>query len=63
MTEGLRDEMFDLIAALKDRFLEAADVYVAGNLFLYYVEGDRRAVVCPDVFLAKGVPKQPKRRR
>ncbi|HKH46143.1 MAG TPA: Uma2 family endonuclease [Thermoanaerobaculia bacterium] len=61
-TEFHRDEMFDLIAALKDQFLEIADVYVAGNLFLYYVEGDRRAVVCPDVFLVKGVPKQPKRR-
>lgn len=54
-TEFHRDEMLDLIAALKDRFLEAADVYMAGNLFLYYVEGDRRAVVCPDVFQARRV--------
>lgn len=60
-TELHRDEMFNLIAVLKDRFREAAGIYVAGNLFLYYVEGDRRAVVCPDVFLVQGVPKHQRR--
>ena len=33
-----------------------ADVYVAGNLFLYYEQGNREAVVAPDVFVVRGVP-------
>jgi len=53
-------EMLDLIAALKRRYQDVADVYVAGNLFLYYVQGDPRSVVAPDVFLVKGVPKGPR---
>lgn len=52
-----RAEMMYLIQALDDRYLETPDVYVAGNLFLYYARGDRKAVVAPDVFLVKGVPK------
>jgi len=52
-----RDEMMYLIQALDDRYRETPDVYVAGNLFLYYVQGDRKAVVAPDVLLVKGVPK------
>jgi len=60
-TDFHRKEMTDLINALDDRYREKADVYVAGNLFLYYVPGDRRAVVCPDVFLVKGVPKKQRR--
>lgn len=56
-TDVHRREMFDLIGALDDRFRDDPDVYVAGNLFLYYVEGDPRKVVAPDVFVVKGVPK------
>ncbi len=56
-----RDEIVDLIAALQDRYQEAAEVYVAGNLFLYYQKGDPRAVVCPDVFLVRGVEKRKRR--
>lgn len=52
-----RDEMVYLIQALDGRYRETPDVYVAGNLFLYYVPGDRKAVVAPDVFLVKGVSK------
>jgi Uma2 family endonuclease len=52
-----RKEILDLIAALERRYRDAPDVYVAGNLFLYYRQGDPRAVVAPDVFLARGVPK------
>lgn len=52
-----RDEMMYLIQALDDRYRETPDIYVAGNLFLYYVPGDRKAVVAPDLFLVKGVSK------
>ena len=56
------EEFLELLAILKDRYRDAADVYVGGNMFLYYVEGDPRSVVCPDVFVVFGVPKRPARR-
>ncbi|HWN40835.1 MAG TPA: Uma2 family endonuclease [Thermoanaerobaculia bacterium] len=51
-------EMFYLIQALRDRYQNVPDVYVAGNLLLYYVRGDRKACLAPDVFVVKGVPKR-----
>ncbi len=56
-TDLHRDEMFDLIEGLALRYLNVPDIYVSGNLFFYYVQGDPRAVVAPDVFLVRGVPK------
>jgi Uma2 family endonuclease len=52
-----RREMIDLITGLEDHLRDRPDVYVAGNLFLYYQKGDPRAVVAPDVFVVFGVPK------
>jgi hypothetical protein len=37
------------------------NIYVAGNLFLYYQEGDPTRVVAPDVFVVKGVPRHDRR--
>ena len=44
------------IDALRAYFQGRDDVYVAGDLFLYYEEGNPRAVVAPDVFVVLGVP-------
>lgn len=52
-----RDVMVDLIHALKTRYSGEPDVYVAGNLLLYYVEGNPRASVSPDVLVTWGIPK------
>jgi Uma2 family endonuclease len=52
------EEMFYLIQALRDRYQDMPDVYVAGDLLLYYVRGDRKACLAPDVFVVKGVPKR-----
>jgi Uma2 family endonuclease len=52
-----RKEMTYLIDSLGQRFAREADIYVAGNLFLYFKQGDPRAVVAPDVFVVKGVAK------
>jgi len=52
-----RKEMLDLIAALDRRYQDTPDVYVAGNMFLYFRQGDPRSVVAPDVFLVRGIPK------
>ncbi len=60
-TDLHRDEMFDLIARLQGRYADAPDVYVSGNLLLYYQEGDPRAAVAPDVFVVQGVPKGQRR--
>ncbi len=51
-----RQEIVDLMEALRRRYRGAPDVYVAANLFLYYRQGDPRSVVAPDVFLVRGVP-------
>ncbi len=39
-TDGHRDLMLDLIAATRHHFRDVPDVYVSGNLFVYFVEGD-----------------------
>jgi len=49
--------MYDLIFGLKEWYEEVSDVWVAGNLFLYYEKGNPRARVAPDLLLAKGVKK------
>jgi Uma2 family endonuclease len=59
-TDLHREEMYDLIHALKRRYQDVPDVYVTGNLFFYYVQGDPRSVVAPDVFLVRGVEKRPR---
>jgi Uma2 family endonuclease len=53
----------DLRFALVRRYADVPDVYVWGNLFLYYREGDPKACVCPDVFLIRGVGKRTDNRR
>ncbi|HEX2223937.1 MAG TPA: Uma2 family endonuclease [Thermoanaerobaculia bacterium] len=50
-----RSEMMYAIEALQEHFLDVPDVYVSGNLLLYYVEGDPRRSISPDVLVAKGV--------
>jgi Uma2 family endonuclease len=51
-----RLNLTDSIAMLEDWFAGRNDVYVSGNMLLYYVEGDPRRHVSPDVFVVLGVP-------
>jgi Uma2 family endonuclease len=53
---------FDTAWCLGMRFAEDPEVYVWGNLLLYYEEGNPDARVCPDLFLVTGVSKSPPRR-
>jgi Uma2 family endonuclease len=53
-----RDDMVDLIQMLKDHFADLSDVYISGNLLMFYVEGDRRKHISPDVFVVRGVEKK-----
>jgi Uma2 family endonuclease len=50
--------MILLREALQDYFAPEPLVYVASDLFWYYVEGDPRQNKCPDVMVIKGVGKQ-----
>lgn len=60
-TDKHRDLMFALIAALQNHFADEPDVYVSGNLLLYYIEGDPTKCVAPDVFVVRGVAKHERR--
>lgn len=42
--------------ALRHYYRGRRDVYVSGNLLLYYEEGNLRATVAPDVFVVIGAP-------
>jgi Uma2 family endonuclease len=54
-TDIHRDIMVDLIDTLKFRYANDPDVYVSGNLLMYYVRGTKRKHVSPDVFVVKGI--------
>lgn len=56
-TELHFEELVYVWQALKERFESEPDVFVGANLFLYYQKGVPSAVVAPDGFVVKGVPK------
>lgn len=45
------------VEALSVYFRDRRDVYVSGNMFIYYEPGNPRAVVAPDVFVVIGADK------
>lgn len=59
-TDDHRDLLFELIFALRN-WLRERTAYVAGNLFVYYEQGQPTAVVAPDVFVVFDVPQQQRR--
>lgn len=48
-------------SALRLYFQNRSDVYVAGNLFIYYEEGRPESVVAPDTFVVFGVENRDRR--
>ena len=46
------------VEALDIYFQHRADVYVSGNMFIYYEEGNPEAVIAPDVFVVFGTAKR-----
>jgi Uma2 family endonuclease len=60
-TDAHRREILAIIAMLEQFFAEQANVYISGNLMFYYEQGNPSAVVSPDVFVVKGVPKSLRR--
>src|SRR5688572_10512059 len=54
-----------LLEMLEVWFAEQKRVFVAGNMFVYYEEGNPRRHVSPDIFVVRGIRKvtDPQRRR
>jgi Uma2 family endonuclease len=60
-TDVHRDLMVDLIEALKIHFQDDPNVYVSGNILLYYEEGKTNKSISPDVLFVRGIPKGQRR--
>jgi Uma2 family endonuclease len=60
-SDPARDYLVYGVEALKGFFQGRLNVYVSGNMWLSYKEGDPSAVVCPDVFVVFGVENRPRR--
>ena len=54
--------MLALIGTLRQHFHQRSDVYVIGNIFLYYEEGHPESRRSPDVMVVKGVDPHKDRR-
>jgi len=50
-----------IISLLETYFRHRSDVYVGGDMFVYYEEGDPRRCFAPDVFVAFGVSNEERR--
>ena len=55
------DEIFRMRQILRAYFAEMLDVYVSGNLMMYYEEGMPSKAVSPDMLVAFGVGKKARR--
>lgn len=53
-----REPLIYAVESLRIHFRQRKDVYVSGNMFLYYEEGNPKAVVAPDVFVVIGTSNQ-----
>ena len=60
-TDTHRDLITDCIQTLKQHYREEPDVYVSGNLLVYYEPYPNPRAVAPDVFVVRGVSKKPRR--
>ena len=54
-------QILDLRFSLSRYFRDDPQVYVAADLLFYYVEGEPKEFVVPDVFVVRGVPKGERR--
>ncbi|HEY8461317.1 MAG TPA: Uma2 family endonuclease [Blastocatellia bacterium] len=60
-TDVHRQLLSDLVFTLETFFQKQPDVYVSGNLLIYYVEGNPKKRIAPDVFVARGIKKRRRR--
>ena len=50
-----------LLQVLDTHFAQKPEVYVSGDILMYYVEGDPRKSIAPDVLVSFGLGKKPRR--
>ncbi|MEL6136330.1 MAG: Uma2 family endonuclease [Cyanobacteria bacterium J06628_6] len=60
-SDPTRDYLLYSVEALRLYFRGRSNVYVSGNLFIYYEEGNPKAVLAPDVFVIFGVSNRKRR--
>lgn len=60
-TDAHRDDLAEIIFTLQRFFDHRSDVYVSGNLFLYYEKGNPQACKAPDIFVVFGVANEQRR--
>lgn len=60
-TDIHRKLLTDLVFTLENHFRAEPEIYVSGNLQVYYVEGNPAKCVAPDVFVVRGVSKGQRR--
>lgn len=59
--DAQRQYLLDCVQILGIYFQNRQDVYVSGNLFIYYEQGNPESVVAPDTFVVFGVPNHQRR--
>ena len=57
-TDKHRDLMFYFVGALMTHFADRRDVYVSGNNFVFYEEGDPAKRISPDCYVVFGIPQR-----
>lgn len=60
-SDPARDYLIYAVEPLDIHFQKRQDIYVSGNLFIYYEEGKPDCVVSPDAFVVFGVEKRKRR--
>ncbi len=61
-TDAHLNEMVSLLDGLKEHFRDDPQVYVTGNIFLYYFdEAGERQSASPDIFVVRGIEKKSRR--
>ncbi|WP_008318383.1 Uma2 family endonuclease [Leptolyngbya sp. PCC 6406] len=60
-SDATRDYLLYCVEVLRLYFKGRSNVYVSGNLFVYYEEGNPKAAISPDVFVIFGVSNRKRR--
>jgi Putative restriction endonuclease len=60
-SDPTRDYLVYSVEVLRQHFSSRRNIYVSGNLFIYYQEGEPKKVFSPDVFVILGVSQRKRR--
>lgn len=60
-TERHRDLLINTLLILQEYFQDIPDICVSGNMMMYYVEGNPRKSISPDIFVTFGIARKERR--